>query len=120
MSEPKFTAGPWKICKDGKYPCKMAWSIPGDFPIATADGVHVGTAHKHMADAPDMIYATISDDMRTANAHLIAAAPELYAALDRVLLDFDFMIERGVVSDVRDDIIYVAARAALAKARGET
>ena len=37
----------------------------------------------------------------------------LRAALERMLLEFDFMVESGVISDVRNDIIFVEARAAL-------
>lgn len=42
-------------------------------------------------------------------------SPELTKALERVLLDIDFMVERKVIPDIRDDIIYVAAREALGK-----
>ncbi len=34
-------------------------------------------------------------------------------SLKRMLLEFDFMIECGVIPDVRDDVIFVEARAAL-------
>lgn len=37
----------------------------------------------------------------------------LRAALKRMLLEFDFMVENGVIPDVRNDIIFVYARAAL-------
>lgn len=40
---------------------------------------------------------------------------ELTKALERVLLDIDFMVERNVIPDIRGDIIYVAARKALGK-----
>lgn len=36
----------------------------------------------------------------------------LEAALNRLLLEFDFMVERGVIPDIRNDIIFVEARAA--------
>ena len=48
--------------------------------------------------------------------HMRAGADEierLRAALERMLLEFDFMVESGVISDVRNDIIFVEARAAL-------
>ena len=48
-------------------------------------------------------------DELKANAHLIAAAPELYEALERVVR----------ISD-RDHVAWNEAKAALAKARGET
>lgn len=52
--------------------------------------------------------ARIGGPDRDANAHLIASAPELYEALDNIL-------KRGLTIDLIDP-----ARAALAKARGET
>jgi hypothetical protein len=75
---------------------------------------------------------TSVDGRDEANARLIASAPdllaeverlrannaELVAALKRVLLDIDFMIEAKTIPDVRDDVIYGAARAAIARAEG--
>lgn len=37
----------------------------------------------------------------------------LRAALSRMLLEFDFMIEANMIADVRNDIIFVQARTAL-------
>ena len=37
----------------------------------------------------------------------------LRAALKRMLLEFDFMIEANMIADVRNDVIFVEARAAL-------
>ena len=48
-------------------------------------------------------------------ARLQAENERLRAALERMLLEFDFMVERGVIPDVRNDIIFVEARAALAQ-----
>ena len=39
----------------------------------------------------------------------------LEVSLRRLLMEFDFMVERGVIPDVRDDIIFVQAREALQK-----
>ena len=41
------------------------------------------------------------------------ALKKMAEALKRVLLDIDFMVEMGVIPDVRDDIIYASARKAL-------
>ena len=54
--------------------------------------------------------------MNEASAALSAAAPELLEALQRLLLEFDFMVESGHIPDVRNDVIFDAARAAIAKA----
>jgi hypothetical protein len=57
--------------------------------------------------------------LRMARLHgdgLVEAQAEiarLREALEGVLLDVHFMIERGVIPDVRNDMIYIAARAAL-------
>ena len=37
----------------------------------------------------------------------------LRASLERMLLEYDFMIEAGLIPDTRDDVIFVEARAAL-------
>ena len=44
---------------------------------------------------------------------LRARIAELEAALKPVLLDIDFMVEAGTIPDIRSDVIYCAARAAL-------
>lgn len=119
MSETKFTPGPWEICKDGACPCKQIWSIPGDFPVATGNGVHIGAVHQHMADAPDLIYASLSDETRKANAALIAAAPDLYAALSDLMENEKFHTMVGGNPNVVEELLS-RCYAALAKARGET
>lgn len=120
MIETRFTPGPWEVCKSGACPCKQIWSIPGDFPVATGNGVHVGAVHTHMADAPDLIYASLSDDVRKANVALIAAAPDLYAALQ---VAKSHLLTHFGQFGLSGDEIYVAVGteidAALAKARGE-
>jgi hypothetical protein len=55
----------------------------------------------------------VAFDCDTANAHLIAAAPALYKALERLVANLD---EGDFISTTRID----EALAALAKARGET
>jgi hypothetical protein len=56
------------------------------------------------------MYGDIKTDF--ANANLIAAAPDLYEALDG-------MLRLAVAANASDRIICHEARAALAKARGE-
>ena len=53
------------------------------------------------------------DDIEYVRADI---ADELMASLQRLLLEFDFIIEGGYLPDVRNDVIFDAARAALAKA----
>lgn len=64
MSNPTFTPGPWN-------------AEDGEALVFAANGLRVADAH--CDDQPDM-----SEDQEDANARLIAAAPELYAALTKL------------------------------------
>ena len=101
MTELKATPGPWA------YDVTVAFSDRPDLPC--------------VVDEYRLIVAQCwddghSDDECEANAHLIAAAPDLYEALDA--LEYQLGGETDAVkrrfADVRSK-----ARAALAKARGE-
>lgn len=90
MSEAKFTKGPWVN------------SPLGPWIIETKDEIEIADI-----SASSLVNAT-------ANAHLIAAAPELYEALEDVL----YLFGQGDNPDEPKEVS--VARAALAKARGET
>ena len=96
MSEAKFTPGPWYI--DSRL-------IVG--PRINSDGADDG----FISEVCD---ASLSMGDRKANSHLIAAAPDLYEALDNLVA----ILELDTRSYVFDAVC--SARAALAKARGET
>lgn len=88
-----FTPGPWRV--DPRFPDT----------IRAADGT--------------TLFVGTTDNLRKfENARLIAAAPDLYAALDRVAHTIHWMD-----SDDRDSIfpdgLHEAIRAALRRARGE-
>ncbi len=54
-----------------------------------------------------------------ANARLIAAAPDLLAALEQIVKDLESVNERDPVPDeINEDSHWAAARAAIAKAKG--
>ena len=91
MSEPKFTPGPWRLDADSHI-------------RATNDD-----RHTTIALIPPNFH---SADIWDANAHLIAAAPELYAVLEYVR---DVLGPHGGWADDSKRMI----EAALAKARGE-
>ena len=91
MSEPKWTPGPW-----------------------TAERGNIGSAHPLFVVAPHMDGLKPWTD---ADAHLIAAAPELYETLERIVKWMDI---QGYNALYQDDTAIKDARAALAKARGET
>ena len=110
MSEVKFTPGPWCVFEDirtDKNPYGRdseeyiaGFNIEsGNYEVVGCDGISGGS------------------DIERANAHLIAAAPELYEALEEMsscLSDIISGNDWGAVEEYLDD-----ARAALAKARGE-
>lgn len=108
MSETKFTPGPWGWVE--QYRGGHAWlqSASEKFTIGNAiidDGSAYGEYPPRIA-------------VNEANAHLIAAAPDLYEALERLLpMAEDDCFQYGNSADEDEDIIF--ARAALAKARGE-
>lgn len=99
MSEPKFTPGPWVVCPD----------VGHQIPVASVamDGIKLNVSH----------VAGIRNGEGAANARLIAAAPELYEALE-MLLRLDEEHQRGADDD---DVCFEVrtAKTALAKARGE-
>ena len=95
--QPKWTKGPWPI------------KPTGDFKrIVIGDGLVDGPGGYEVAE----VYSDDCDRYEAmANAHLIAAAPDLYAALDGLL----GLLDSGSLYEPQA----YAARAALAKARGQ-
>ena len=99
MSEAKFTKGPWCISEGEGFSA----DLPAGYVI---DYVENG-----LGDTVAMVATKekFPFDNLTANAHLIAAAPELYEVLSDAM-------ERGGSIQM---CLYDKALAALAKARGE-
>lgn len=82
------------------------WTAPeGPF----VGGHYVGTEDADIAERADWPLEFTAE--QEANARLIAAAPELYEALERLLVEHDGNYRTSTAVD--------AARAAIAKARGE-
>jgi len=101
MAETKFTKGPWKAYRFSAHdftatPENIA-EHPNYWEVASEDGKLSVTAH-----------------MGRANAHLIAAAPELYEALNSIVNHDEVNGDRYVLA-----VAYDMAHAALRKARGE-
>ena len=94
MNEPKFTPGPWLFS-----------SYKSGNSVIVIDG-------------KEFDVATVNYPNRDANAHLIAAAPELYEALEHIEEYWNRDQNISAMSDALWHIIEVA-QAALAKARGE-
>lgn len=93
MSEPKFTPGPWSF--DGRDVVGMV----GEIDTCIAECFDHSSIDRHNAKA---------------NAYLIAAAPELYEALELLVSYGDVFAYRAGTENP-----YLKGKAALAKARGE-
>lgn len=100
-TEMKHTSGPWFLCEQVERPHQHALVGIGN------GAVHVGYAS---------ITPAMSPFEADANARLIAAAPELLETLDALVHKMEMHLEnRGLFCLITDD-----ARAAIAKAKGET
>lgn len=109
MTEPTHTEGPWKTC------------LPDETLIFGADGNQVATTWQGRDDYD------INCERRAADAHLIAAAPDLAEALE-AFVEFaeSEIIEEGCRGKSDPGCpscmaikVVDRARSALAKARGE-
>lgn len=101
MSEAKFTKGQWRI-SEGE-----------GFSAGLPAGYVIDYAENWLGDTVAMVATKdkFPFDNLTANAHLIAAAPELYEALECVL---------GLITPEYEESPMIAfAKAVLSKARGE-
>ncbi|AZU97875.1 hypothetical protein [Vibrio phage LP.1] len=108
MSETKFTKGEWEIKPhedDKEYIRIRGTVLGGKFKVANVIDL------KEHHDNSEWCKRERAESL--ANAHLIAAAPEIYAALD----EFDAYASTDV--DYIGSPFQKQVRAALAKARGE-
>lgn len=98
----KHTPGPWEIdwyiCREGE---KELWRVPRSIGPAYTD-------HNHWAGS----YITADK----ADAHLIAAAPDLLEALKSLVKVTSWICENSYGDDM--DAAFQQARAAIAKAEG--
>ncbi|NCC57559.1 MAG: hypothetical protein EOM17_08020 [Synergistales bacterium] len=94
--------GPWRICTEES---RADWEI-----VVDARG-HI-VANVNTESGPDIPPAVSTKMPAKANAHLIAAAPDLLRELERLENQSGLPLER-------DDPARVAARTAIRKARGE-
>jgi hypothetical protein len=111
MSEAKHTKGPWTILHErGKSQVRTV--VAGAFQVCDC----VGLTPDADPDGGDL-YADLSVNL--ANAHLIAAAPDLLAAAETVLADLNARI--GAAPDTAKPVFNGIAdlHAAIAKAKGE-
>ncbi|AHK11843.1 hypothetical protein S349_53 [Shewanella sp. phage 3/49] len=102
----KFTKGPWNIMPiehDKEYVRIRGGSLGSRFKICNVIDLKV-----HHDESKWCQYERFES---MSNAHLIAAAPEMYSAL-RLISDLSILSEDNGLSDLVDDL--------LAKARGES
>lgn len=107
MSETKWTLGPWTQRGLSDHVRIERRNAVGYLNIARCGSCKPGRHEPEMAEV-------------FANAHLIAAAPELYAALESALALLE-VVEGAGVAEFAGSLASVPSncRAALAKARGE-
>jgi hypothetical protein len=107
MSETPWTPGPWWVGRNERsVVCNT--EIP---EWHTADSVEYYGGH------------LVAESMAPANARLIAAAPELAEALEAMLYEYEGVYDMTAPTHHQSDAALKAesmARAALAKAKGET
>jgi hypothetical protein len=96
MGEATFTPGPWKAER-----CSNEIEIGAETPAG-----HLSVAWVHLGAHPTA--SDVEDGKR--DAHLLAAAPDLYEVLDEIVTEWGFP----------NTPKWHKARAALARARGET
>lgn len=111
LSEPKFTPGPWtaepRQTRDdnGHYLT---------YEVADAQGRCVVEFSNTSVSELNYDGESQWDEQSRANAHLISAAPELYAALESALEQFELLAKEPATNPW-----CVQMRAALSKARGD-
>lgn len=102
MSENKHTPGPWSVV-DGHYPGFITITGPSSSISIVTSAIDL--------DFNDYL-------VRTADAHLIASAPELLSIVQRfVALDAQWHPDRHAAEKAE---LMAEARATIAKARGES
>lgn len=112
VKDTKHTPGPWYACDTNEGTgLPPSWSVVNDEFLNPTD-----------EDKP-FLEVNIANGS-TADAHLIAAAPEMYAALEALhtLIDFDEPLlpgDLGIDDPTYANEAITKARAALRKARGE-
>ena len=116
MSDTKFTPGPWVVDFDG--------TIGHVKSVAENEYANTPTVARYDIGIPG-----VSESEQYANAHLIAAAPKLYRALDEAVKDLvAYQVNARIASKYNSKWEGVSelvqptidsARAALAESRGE-
>lgn len=117
MSNPSYTPGPWQVGMSSGSNGNMIYQLGGDVmspAIAQVYGLWANATVSALREDERMREGV-------ANALLIAAAPELLEALEAIIGACDACEGRDDLSltDVFTEEMEQAARAAIAKAKGE-
>lgn len=126
-----FTPGPWKACGEAECSCKVVSC--GQHPIAQITSGKWGDDYasvrlvgnssldmKAEAYMEQITYGEVDEATAAANARLIAAAPDMYAALAQGIIDLDDILTETMArrpGSYRASHTLSNMRAALAKAR---
>lgn len=109
--EKKFTPGPWRVGMESGHNANVITAV------SDGDGICLvyGIPQNRKVDE-------VGTSSGIANAHLIAAAPDLMEALERLLNAYLNIADSGDAGnwDAEKESEVVTARAAIAKAYGET
>lgn len=114
----KYSRGPWRT--ERVYSDSLAVVDADGFEIVETTHTAILPSYRerlgvsHWARS-DQAHRNLSDEEQEANSYLVAAAPEPLQALE-ALLDMDISYQRGPKVQEAE----IAARLAVAKARGET
>lgn len=107
MSEAQHTPGPWVADCDG-----------GSFGVYVEDdGREIARLHDKNGNFPQSSFADaqyLYDGQHEANAHLIAAAPELLTAIEKMVASFGWQSPNA---SPESEAALADARAAIAKAK---
>ncbi len=104
--ETKHTPGPWEVEELKRHFDQEYLSLHNNFIL-------IGNENNSIAYIPAI------HPEAEANAHLIAAAPEMYEALKRLLAAHDADVKHGSLIALGNSAAADQARAAIAKAQGE-
>lgn len=109
MEKVNHVLGPWKILEEGD-----------DFITRTIIIDHVKPTPRNLSEVCIVTTGSFSDEVEEANAHLIAAAPDLLEALEglesyapTIIGESPSTFDKGLHSAI------VKAKAAMKKAKGE-
>lgn len=112
MRDTKFTPGPWRVDLDaGRTVGRCIRACVDGLETCIAIAEPIGSRYWHGGYS--------AHEIRHANAHLIAAAPDIYAALLELLAVLEGPLDMGARA-ARLGSAEGSARFALAKARGES